>query len=82
VLGFTVKWPEKSHCLKKKISKQVSCLPKGTWETPQTYGRRYSGSDENKIEIVGHQGKHYVWRKPNTSHYTIPTVKYHFLTFI
>ena len=38
------------------------------WETPQTYGRRYSGSDETKIEIFGHQGKHYVWRKPNTSH--------------
>ena len=26
-------WPEKSHCLKKK----------GMWETPQTYGRWYSG---------------------------------------
>jgi hypothetical protein len=25
-------------------------------------------SDETKIELFGHKGKHYVWRKPNTSH--------------
>jgi hypothetical protein len=36
-------WPEKSHCLKKKISKHVWCLPKGMWESPQTHGRRFSG---------------------------------------
>ena len=35
------------------------------WESPQIYGRRYSG----KIELFGHQGKRYVWRKANTSHY-------------
>ena len=36
-------------------------------------------SDETKIELFGHQGKCYVWRKPNTSHHpenTIPTVKH------
>ena len=36
-------------------------------------------SDETKIELFSHQGKHYVWRKPNTSHQpenTIPTVKH------
>ncbi|MBN3272188.1 TCB1 transposase, partial [Polyodon spathula] len=36
-------------------------------------------SDETKIELFGHQGKRYVWRKPNTSHHpenTIPTVKH------
>ena len=35
-------------------------------------------SDETKMEVVGHQGKCYVWRKTNTSHHpenTIPTVK-------
>ena len=34
-------------------------------------------SDETKMEIFGHQEKHYVWHKPNTSHHpknTIPTV--------
>ena len=34
-------------------------------------------SDETKIELFGHQGKRYVWRKPDTSHHpknTIPTV--------
>ncbi|KAK5897970.1 hypothetical protein CgunFtcFv8_015428 [Champsocephalus gunnari] len=36
-------------------------------------------SDETKIELFGHQGKRYVWRKPNTSDHpqnTIPTVKH------
>ena len=36
-------------------------------------------SDKTKIELLGHQGKRYVWRKPNTSHHpenTIPTVKH------
>ena len=36
-------------------------------------------SDETKIELFGHEGKHYVWLKPNTSHHpknTIPTVKH------
>uniref|UniRef100_A0A8C8LQW8 Transposase Tc1-like domain-containing protein n=1 Tax=Oncorhynchus tshawytscha TaxID=74940 RepID=A0A8C8LQW8_ONCTS len=34
-------------------------------------------SDEMNIELFGHQGKCYVWHKPNTSHHlenTIPTV--------
>uniref|UniRef100_A0AAZ3S8R6 Transposase Tc1-like domain-containing protein n=1 Tax=Oncorhynchus tshawytscha TaxID=74940 RepID=A0AAZ3S8R6_ONCTS len=26
-------------------------------------------SDETKIELFGHQGKRYVWRKPNTCHH-------------
>ena len=36
-------------------------------------------SDETRIELFGHQGKHYVWHKPNISHHpedTIPTVKH------
>ena len=36
-------------------------------------------SDETKIELFGHQGKSYVWRKPNHSHHPeniIPTVKH------
>ena len=35
--------------------------------------------DETKIELFGHQGKCYVWRKPNTCHHPeniIPTVKH------
>jgi hypothetical protein len=35
--------------------------------------------NENKIKLFGHQGKCYVWRKPNTSHHPeniIPTVKH------
>jgi transposase len=26
-------------------------------------------SDETKIDLFGHQGKHYIWHKPNTSHH-------------
>ena len=36
-------------------------------------------SDDTKIELFGHQGQRYSWRKPNTSHHpenTIPTVKH------
>jgi hypothetical protein len=43
---------KKSHCLKKKISKHVWCLPKGMWETPQTYGRRYSGQMRLKCSFL------------------------------
>ena len=35
--------------------------------------------DETKIDLFGHQGKRYVWHKPNTSHLpenSIPTVKH------
>lgn len=45
----------------------------------QTVWRKVLWSDETKIELFGHQGKRYVWRKPNTSHHpknTIPTVKH------
>ena len=45
-------WPEKSHCLKKKINKQVCCLPKTMWETPQTYGSRYSGQMRLKLSFL------------------------------
>ena len=37
-----------SHCLKKIIIKHVWCLPKGMWETPQTYGRWCSGQMRQK----------------------------------
>jgi hypothetical protein len=36
-------------------------------------------SDETKIELFGHQGKRYVWCKPNIAHHPeniIPTVKH------
>ena len=41
--------------------------------------RKVLWSDETKIELFSHQGKRYVWRKPNMSHHpknTIPTVKH------
>ena len=44
-------------------------------ETPQTYGRRYSGQMRLKLNFLAI--KCYVWRKPNTSHHpknNIPTV--------
>jgi hypothetical protein len=31
-------------------------------------------SDETKIELFGHQGKRYVWCKPNTSHHHKNTI--------
>ena len=43
------------------------------WETPQKYGRWYSGQI-GKIELFGHQGKCYVWRKPTTSHHSEKTI--------
>ena len=43
---------KKSHCLKKQISKHVLCLPKGMRETPQTYGRRYSGQMRLKLSFL------------------------------
>jgi hypothetical protein len=71
------KWPEKSHSVK-KIIKHVWCLPKGMWETPQTFGRRYSGQMRQKCAFWPSRQR-YVWRKPNAYHYPenlIPTVKH------
>ena len=65
-LGFTEEWPEKSHSLKNNIN-----IP-NIW-------KKVLWSDETKIELFGHQGKRYVWHKPNTSHHPeniIPTVKH------
>jgi hypothetical protein len=64
-------WPEKKLLLKEKIRKHVWCSPKGMWETPQTYGRRYSGQMRLKFPgwLFGHQRKCYVWHKPNTPHH-------------
>jgi hypothetical protein len=48
------------------------------WETPQTYGRRYSGEMRVKLSFWPSR-KCNVWHKPNTSHHpekTIPTVKH------
>ena len=48
---------------------------KGMWETPQTYGRRYSAQMRLKLSFLAI--KENAWRKPNTSHHpenTIPTV--------
>ena len=37
---------------RKKISKHIWCLPKGMWETPQTYGRRNSGQIRLKLSFL------------------------------
>ena len=66
----------KSHCLMIERSNHVWCSPNGVWETPQTYGRRYSG--QVRLKYIFWAIKENVWRKPNTSHHpenTIPTVK-------
>ena len=56
-------WPEKN---------KQACL---------VFAKRHVGDStiDSKIELFGHQGKRYVWRKPNTSHHpenNIPTVKH------
>ncbi|GFX81560.1 transposable element Tc1 transposase [Trichonephila clavipes] len=48
-------------------------------ETPQQFWNKVIFSDESKFNIFGSDGRHMVWRKPNTSHHpkhTIPTVKH------
>ena len=44
--------PENAIALRKKISKRVTCSPKGMWETPQTFGRRYSGQVRLKLSFL------------------------------
>ena len=51
-LGFMEEWPEKSNCLQKKISKHVWCSPKSRWETPQTYGTRFSGQMRLNVSFL------------------------------
>jgi hypothetical protein len=69
-LGFMEKWPDKKPLLKEKnrhVGDSANIWKEIFW------------SDETKIELFGHQGKLYVWCKPNTSHHpvnTIPTVKH------
>ena len=43
---------KKSNCLKKKISYTFGVCQKGMWETPQTYGRRYSGQMKLKLSFL------------------------------
>ena len=48
------------------------------WETPQTYGRRYSGKMRLKLSFLAIK-ENSVWCKSNISHHaenTIPTVKH------
>ena len=52
--------------------------PRHVGDYPSTW-KKVLWSDETKMLLFGHQGKHYVWRKHNTSHHsenTIPTVKH------
>ena len=50
---------------------------KACWRLPK-HMEKVLWSDETKIELFVHQGKRYVWCKPNTSHHPenhIPTVR-------
>ena len=74
VMGVT----EKQHCLKKKEANVFDIRQKACGRLPNIW-KKVLWSDETKIELFGHQGKRYVWRKPNTSHHpenTIPTKKH------
>ena len=42
----------KKPLFKEKLSKHVWCSPKGIWETPQTYGRRYSSQMKLKCSFM------------------------------
>ena len=49
------------------------------WPEKKLFRKKVLSSDETKIELLVHQGKSYLWRKPTTSHHpenTTPTVKH------
>ena len=73
------KWPEKKLFLKAK-NKQTHLVfaKRHVGDSPNIW-KKVLWSDETKIELFAHQGKRFVWGKPNTSHHpehTIPIVKH------
>ena len=53
--------------VQKRISKHVWCLPKGMWETPQIYGRRYSGQMRLKCSFLSFTENTMSGANPTTS---------------
>jgi hypothetical protein len=66
--------------LLKEINLQTRLVfPKRHVEDSPNIWKKVLWSDKTTIELFGHQGKCYVWCKPNSSHHpenTIPTVKH------
>ena len=71
-MGFIKKWPEKSHYLVLKI--RGFEFAKSHLGDSQNVSRNVLLSDETKNELFGHQGKRYVWRKPDASHHPKNTI--------
>jgi hypothetical protein len=51
-LGFMEEWPEKKALLKEKNKQTRLVFAKCMWETPQMYGRRYSGQMRLKCSFL------------------------------
>ena len=62
-------WPEKKLLLKEE-NKQTHLVfaKRHVGDSPNIW-KKVLWSDETKIYFLGHQGKRYVWLKPNTSHH-------------
>ena len=62
-------WPEKKPLLSDKNRKaRFQFAKRHVGDSPNVW-RKVLWSDETKIELFSHQGKCYVWGKPNTSHH-------------
>jgi hypothetical protein len=61
-------WPEKNPLLKEKNKQTCLVFAKRHVETPQTYGRRYSGQMRLTFSFLAIK-ENAVWRKRNTSHH-------------
>uniref|UniRef100_A0AAZ3P198 Transposase Tc1-like domain-containing protein n=1 Tax=Oncorhynchus tshawytscha TaxID=74940 RepID=A0AAZ3P198_ONCTS len=71
-----------------RVTKKKPLLKQKNRQTRLVFTKRHGGdspniwkkvlwSEKTKIQLFGHQGKSYVWRKPNSSHHPekpIPTV--------
>uniref|UniRef100_A0AAZ3SG63 Transposase Tc1-like domain-containing protein n=1 Tax=Oncorhynchus tshawytscha TaxID=74940 RepID=A0AAZ3SG63_ONCTS len=84
-IGISVHWTTLSCTLHRaglyrRVSRKKPLLKEKNKQTHLVLAKRHVGespniwkkvlwSDENKIELFGHQGKRYVWCKPNPSHH-------------
>jgi hypothetical protein len=59
----------KMSLLKEKNKQTRLVFTKRHVEDSSNIWKKVRWSDETKIQLFGHQGKHYVWHKPNTSHH-------------